>query len=68
MADQADFADQAMELMDSLYSAAMRMTRNPADAGLSSSFPASIFEISKTSLTRAMSVRPESSNVSTLVC
>ena len=32
MADQATFADQAMELMDSLYSAALRMTRNPADA------------------------------------
>jgi RNA polymerase sigma-70 factor (ECF subfamily) len=32
MADQATFADQAMPLMSSLYSAAMRMTRNPADA------------------------------------
>lgn len=32
MADQATFAAQAMPLMDSLYSAAMRMTRNPADA------------------------------------
>ena len=32
MADQATFADQAMPLMDSLYSGAMRMTRNPADA------------------------------------
>jgi RNA polymerase sigma-70 factor, ECF subfamily len=32
MADQATFADQAMELMPSLYSAALRMTRNPADA------------------------------------
>src|SRR5205823_14101701 len=32
MADQADFADQAMEHMSSLYSAALRMTRNPADA------------------------------------
>ncbi|MDZ7679415.1 MAG: sigma-70 family RNA polymerase sigma factor [Acidimicrobiales bacterium] len=32
MADQADFADQAMQHMDSLYSAALRMTRNPADA------------------------------------
>lgn len=32
MADQADFAEQAMPLMDSLYSGAMRMTRNPADA------------------------------------
>ncbi len=32
MADQATFADQAMPLMDSLYSGAMRMTRNPTDA------------------------------------
>jgi RNA polymerase sigma-70 factor (ECF subfamily) len=32
MADQAKFADQAMEYMPSLYSAAMRMTRKPADA------------------------------------
>ena len=32
MADQADFAEQAMPLMDSLYTAALRMTRNPADA------------------------------------
>jgi RNA polymerase sigma-70 factor (ECF subfamily) len=32
MADQATFADQAMEHMASLYSAALRMTRNPADA------------------------------------
>src|SRR5215472_10060535 len=32
MADQATFADQAMEYMGSLYSAALRMTRNPADA------------------------------------
>src|SRR5215212_9814095 len=32
MADQADFADLAMEHMSSLYSAALRMTRNPADA------------------------------------
>ena len=32
MADQADFAEQAMEHMPSLYSAALRMTRNPADA------------------------------------
>ena len=32
MADQATFADQAMEHMSSLYSAALRMTRNPADA------------------------------------
>ena len=32
MADQADFAEDAMPLMDSLYSAALRMTRNAADA------------------------------------
>ncbi|HEV7887258.1 MAG TPA: sigma-70 family RNA polymerase sigma factor [Acidimicrobiales bacterium] len=32
MADQADFAEQAMEFMPSLYTAALRMTRNPADA------------------------------------
>ena len=32
MADQADFADQAMEYAPQLYSAAMRMTRNAADA------------------------------------
>ena len=32
MADQARFADLAMEHMSSLYSAALRMTRNPADA------------------------------------
>jgi RNA polymerase sigma-70 factor (ECF subfamily) len=32
MADQADFAEQAMPHMSSLYSAALRMTRNPADA------------------------------------
>ncbi len=32
MADQADFAEQAMPLMDGLYGAALRMTRNPADA------------------------------------
>jgi RNA polymerase sigma-70 factor (ECF subfamily) len=32
MAEQATFADQAMPLMDGLYSAALRMTRNPADA------------------------------------
>jgi len=32
MADPATFADQAMEHMPSLYSAALRMTRNPADA------------------------------------
>ena len=32
MADQATFAEQAMPLMSSLYSAALRMTRNPTDA------------------------------------
>ena len=32
MADQARFAEQAMEHMDSLYAGALRMTRNPADA------------------------------------
>ncbi len=32
MADQALFADQAMEYMPALYSAAVRMTRNPSDA------------------------------------
>jgi RNA polymerase sigma-70 factor (ECF subfamily) len=32
MADQARFAEEAMEYMGSLYSAALRMTRNPADA------------------------------------
>ena len=32
MADQATFAEQAMPFMSSLYAAAMRMTRNPADA------------------------------------
>ena len=32
MADSSTFAEQAMPLMDQLYSAAMRMTRNPADA------------------------------------
>src|SRR5580658_1294194 len=32
MADQATFADQAMGFMSSLYTAALRMTRNPADA------------------------------------
>jgi RNA polymerase sigma-70 factor, ECF subfamily len=32
MADQARFSDLAMEYMGSLYSAALRMTRNPADA------------------------------------
>ncbi|WP_436794780.1 sigma-70 family RNA polymerase sigma factor [Actinospongicola halichondriae] len=32
MADQATFSEQAMPFMDSLYGAAMRMTRNKADA------------------------------------
>lgn len=32
MADQADFADDAMQYAPQLYSAAMRMTRNRADA------------------------------------
>ena len=32
MADQAQFADLAMEYMGSLYSAALRMTRSPSDA------------------------------------
>jgi len=32
MADQARFADLAMPYMDALYSAALRMTRNPSDA------------------------------------
>ncbi len=32
MADQATFAEQAMPYMDSLYGAAMRMTRNASDA------------------------------------
>ena len=32
MADQATFADQAMQHMGSLYSAAVRKTRNPHDA------------------------------------
>jgi RNA polymerase sigma-70 factor (ECF subfamily) len=32
MADQAAFADLAMEFMPALYTAALRMTRNPADA------------------------------------
>ena len=32
MADQATFSEQAMPLMGSLYTAALRMTRNPADA------------------------------------
>jgi len=32
MADQATFADDAMEFVPQLYSAALRMTRNPSDA------------------------------------
>ena len=32
MADQARFTDLAMEFMPALYSAALRMTRNPSDA------------------------------------
>jgi len=32
VADQSRFADEAMQYMDALYAAAMRMTRNPADA------------------------------------
>ncbi|HEV2993134.1 MAG TPA: sigma-70 family RNA polymerase sigma factor [Acidimicrobiia bacterium] len=32
MADQAQFPELAMPYMDALYSAALRMTRNPADA------------------------------------
>src|SRR5436190_19816012 len=32
MADQATFAQAAMPFMDSLYGAALRMTRNPSDA------------------------------------
>jgi RNA polymerase sigma-70 factor, ECF subfamily len=32
VADQAQFAAQALEFMPALYSAALRMTRNPADA------------------------------------
>jgi len=32
MADQAEFAELAMPYMDQLYGAALRMTRNPADA------------------------------------
>jgi RNA polymerase sigma-70 factor (ECF subfamily) len=32
VADQATFADQAMDHMSSLYTAALRMTRNPSDA------------------------------------
>src|SRR5450759_517878 len=32
MADQAEFSDLAMDYMSTLYTAALRMTRNPADA------------------------------------
>jgi RNA polymerase sigma-70 factor (ECF subfamily) len=32
MAERSQFADQAMEYMPALYTAALRMTRNPADA------------------------------------
>jgi RNA polymerase sigma-70 factor (ECF subfamily) len=32
VADQTQFVEQAMEYMPSLYSAALRMTRNPSDA------------------------------------
>jgi RNA polymerase sigma-70 factor (ECF subfamily) len=32
MADRSQFTDQAMEYMPALYTAALRMTRNPADA------------------------------------
>ena len=32
MADRADFSQQAMEFMPALYTAALRLTRNPADA------------------------------------
>ncbi len=32
MADRADFTDQVMEYTPQLYSAALRMTRNPSDA------------------------------------
>src|ERR1700675_2271110 len=32
MADQARFSDLAMPFMSALYSAALRMTRNPSDA------------------------------------
>jgi RNA polymerase sigma-70 factor (ECF subfamily) len=32
MADRAQFSEQAMEYMPALYTAALRMTRNPADA------------------------------------
>jgi len=32
MADQATFAEQAVPFMDSIYAAALRLTRNPSDA------------------------------------
>ena len=32
VADRVDFVDQAMQYMPALYSAALRMTRNPSDA------------------------------------
>jgi RNA polymerase sigma-70 factor (ECF subfamily) len=32
VADQAKFADQAMQYMDALYTGALRLTRNPSDA------------------------------------
>ncbi|MSY18965.1 MAG: sigma-70 family RNA polymerase sigma factor, partial [Actinobacteria bacterium] len=32
MADRAEFADQAMQFAPQLYSAALRLTRNSADA------------------------------------
>ncbi|MFN8027630.1 MAG: sigma factor, partial [Acidimicrobiia bacterium] len=32
MADQAQFSELAMPYMSALYSAALRMTRNPSDA------------------------------------
>jgi RNA polymerase sigma-70 factor (ECF subfamily) len=32
MADQATFAEQAVPFMDAIYAAALRLTRNPADA------------------------------------
>jgi RNA polymerase sigma-70 factor, ECF subfamily len=32
VADRAEFSDQAMEFMPALYTAALRLTRNPADA------------------------------------
>ena len=32
MANQADFEEQAMPLLDQLYAGALRMTRNPPDA------------------------------------